>query len=101
MATPAIGGTGMARPAARAGGRNGTEEFHSAILPAAHEAAILFSAGHTEAATALLKAEIKDAMGRNNQQAWLMLFDLHQHAANRAVRRWPPPPGVGARAVRR
>lgn len=84
MATPAIGGTGMARPAARAGGRNGTEEFHSAILPAAHEAAILFSAGHTEAATALLKAEIKDAMGRNNKQAWLMLFDLHQHAANRA-----------------
>ena len=79
MATPAA-----ARPAARPAGRVGTEEYHSAPLPTAQEAAVLYSANHAQAATALLQAEIKDAMGRNNKQAWLMLFDLHQIAANRA-----------------
>jgi len=44
---------------------------------------VLYAANHAEAATAILKAEIKDAMGRNNKQAWLMLFDLHQIAQNR------------------
>jgi anti-anti-sigma regulatory factor len=79
MATPAA-----ARPAARPTGRVGNEEFHSAVLPTAQEAAVLYSANHAPAATALLRAEIKDAMGRNNKQAWLMLFDLYQIAANRA-----------------
>jgi anti-anti-sigma regulatory factor len=78
MATPAA-----ARPAARPAGRVGTEEYHSAPLPTAQEAAVLYSANHAQAATDLLRAEIKDAMGRNNKQAWLMLFDLYQLAANR------------------
>lgn len=79
MATPAA-----ARPAARPAGRVGTEEYHSAPLPTAQEAAVLYSANHAQAAIHLLRAEIKDAMGRNNKQAWLMLFDLYQIAANRA-----------------
>jgi len=86
MATSAAGlpPAGSARPAAaRPGGRVGTEEFHSASLPAAQEAAVLYSANNGEAATALLKHEIKDPVGRNNKQAWLMLFDLHQAAQNR------------------
>lgn len=71
------------RPVARAPGRLGSEEFHSAPLPTAQEAAVLYAANHAEAAIALLKAEIRDAMGRNNKQAWLMLFDLYQAAPNR------------------
>lgn len=86
MATSALGGSagGHIRPVARQAGRLGSEEYHSAALPVAQEAAILYSANSAEAATALLKAEIKDPMGRNNKQAWLMLFDLHQLASNRA-----------------
>lgn len=72
------------RPAGRAGGRTGSEEYHSSGLPAAQEAAVLYSANHADSAIALLKAEIKDALGRNNKQAWLMLFDLYQIAQNRA-----------------
>lgn len=78
MATPAA-----ARPAARPTGRVGTEEYHSAVLPIAQEAAVLYSANHAPVAAALLRAEIKDAMGRNNKQAWLMLFNLYQIAGNR------------------
>lgn len=86
MATSAAGlpPAGSARPAARPGGRVGTEEFHSASLPVAQEAAVLYSANNPEAATVLLKHEIKDPVGRNNKQAWLMLFDLHQAAQDRA-----------------
>ena len=85
MATPAVGGTspGSVRPA-RPPGRIGSEEYHSGSLPTAQEAAILFSANHGDAAAALLNAEIKDPVGRNNKQAWLMLFDLHQVARKRA-----------------
>ncbi len=85
MASPAASGTPPVtpRPMARAAGRLGSEEYHSAPLPVAQEAAVLFSANHAEFATALLRGEIKDAMGRNNKQAWLMLFDLYQNAANR------------------
>src|SRR5688572_8944494 len=79
MATPAA-----ARPAARPSGRVGTEEYHSAPLSTAQEAAVLYAANHVAAATELLRAEIKDAMGRNNKQAWLMLFDLYLIAANKA-----------------
>jgi hypothetical protein len=85
MATnPAVGGTspGALRPA-RPAGRMGTEEYHSGSLPTAQEAAVLFSANHAQAAAALLSAEIKDTVGRNNKQAWLMLFDLHQVARDR------------------
>ena len=87
MATSAAGlpPAGSARPAApRPGARVGTEEFHSASLPVAQEAAVLYSANNPEAAAALLKHEIKDPVGRNNKQAWLMLFDVHQAAQNRA-----------------
>ncbi|HEX3061167.1 MAG TPA: hypothetical protein VHP55_00800 [Usitatibacter sp.] len=65
------------RPA-RPAGRLGSEEFNSGALPTAQEAAVLYAANHVEAAAAILKAEVKDAVGRNNKQAWLMLFDLYQ-----------------------
>ena len=83
MATPAVGNSaGGVRPV-RTAGRLGSEEFHSAPLPIAQEAAILYSAGHTNAAVAVLRNEIKDAAGRNNKQAWLMLFDLYQLAQDK------------------
>jgi anti-anti-sigma regulatory factor len=84
MATPAVGGApGGVRPAARSAGRLGSEEYHSASLPTAQEAAVLYSANHAPSAIGLLRHEIKDAMGRNNKQAWLMLFDLYQLAPNK------------------
>ena len=85
MATPAPGSSAsnIRPPAARGGGRLGSEEYHSAPLSAPQEAAVLYSANNASAATAILKAEIKDPAGRNNKQAWLMLFDLHQVAQNR------------------
>jgi len=87
MATPATGTSPPSniRPQApRTPGRLGSEEFHSAPLPGPQEAAVLYSANQAAAAASLLKAEIKDPAGRNNKQAWLMLFDLHQAAQNRA-----------------
>lgn len=86
MATSAASGNPASnvRPAPRPAGRLGSEEYHSAALPTAQEAAVLFAANHAEAAIALLKVEIKDVMGRNNKQAWLMLFDLYQTIPNRA-----------------
>ncbi len=82
MAIPAAAGQPGPRPA-RPAARQGTEEYHSAPLPTAQEAAVLYSANHAAPAAALLKHEIKDALGRNNKQAWLMLFELHQLAASR------------------
>lgn len=84
MATPAVGGS-SASPlrAARPAGRLGSEEYHSGALPTAQEAAILYASNHADAAANLLKAEIKDSVGRNNKQAWLMLFDLYLVAQNR------------------
>jgi anti-anti-sigma regulatory factor len=79
MATPAA-----TRPPPRPAGRIGSEEYHSSVLPTAQEAAVLYSANHAPGAIGVLRAEIKDAMGRNNKQAWLMLFDLYQTAANKA-----------------
>jgi anti-anti-sigma regulatory factor len=63
---------------ARPAGRLGSDEFNSGALPTAQEAAVLYAANHVEAAAAILKAEVKDPVGRNNKQAWLMLFDLYQ-----------------------
>ena len=85
MATPAPGSSAsnIRPPAARVAGRLGSEEYHSAPLPTPQEAAVLYAANHPGAAASLLKAEIKDAAGRNNKQAWLMLFDLHQAAQSR------------------
>lgn len=71
------------RPGPRPAGRLGSEEYHSAPLPATQEAAVLYAGNHANAAIALLKAEIKDAAGRHNKQAWLMLFDLYHIAQNR------------------
>jgi anti-anti-sigma regulatory factor len=84
VATSAIGANSPSpiRPA-RPAGRLGSEEYNSGALPTAQEAAILYAADHAEAAAALLKAEVKDPVGRNNKQAWLMLFDLHHMAQNR------------------
>ena len=84
MVSPVTGGssTGSIR-AARPISRVGSEEYHSAALPTAQEAAVLYSANHAAAAVALLRNEIKDPVGRNNKQAWLMLFDLFQIAQNR------------------
>jgi anti-anti-sigma regulatory factor len=83
LASPAVGATSPAVHQARAVNRLGSDEYHSGSLPVAQEAAILYSANHTDAAIALLDAEVKDAIGRNNKQAWLMLFDLHQVARRR------------------
>jgi anti-anti-sigma regulatory factor len=94
MATPAVGsgtnpgasGSGVRAAAAAAKpapGRIGNDEFHSATLPSAQEAAVLFAAGHADAAARLLKAEIKDPASKGNKQAWLMLFDLYQIQPNR------------------
>jgi anti-anti-sigma regulatory factor len=52
-------------------------------LPPAQEAAVLYSANRTDAAISLLKAEIREASGKGNKQAWLMLFDLYHIADNR------------------
>jgi anti-anti-sigma regulatory factor len=84
LVSPATSGssTGSIR-AARPISRVGSEEYHSAALPMAQEAAVLYSANHPSAAIAILKNEIKDPIGRNNKQAWLMLFDLYQIAQNR------------------
>ncbi len=70
-------------PPTRAAGRLGSEDFHSAPLAATQEAAVLYSANRPEAATSLLRAEIRDPVGRNNKQPWLMLFDLYHVAQNR------------------
>jgi anti-anti-sigma regulatory factor len=84
MASPAAGTTPPSpiRPA-RPAGRLGSEEFNSSTLPTAQEAAVLYAANHPEAAANTLKVEIKDPVGRNNKQAWLMLFDLFQVAQNK------------------
>jgi len=84
MASPAAGNTPPSpiRPS-RPAGRLGSEEYNSGTLPTAQEAAVLYAANHAEAAAAILKAEIKDPVGRNNKQAWLMLFDLYQVTQNK------------------
>ena len=84
MASPAAGTTPPSpiRPS-RPAGRLGSEEYNSGTLPTAQEAAVLYAANHAEAAAAILRAEIKDPVGRNNKQAWLMLFDLYQVTQNK------------------
>ena len=67
----------------RSSGRVGSEEYHSGALPAPQEAAVLYAANHADAAIGLLRNEVKDSVGRNSKQAWLMLFDLYQVTANR------------------
>jgi len=82
---PAAGApTSSALRQPRAPGRVGSEEYHSGSLPTTQEAAVLYASNHPDAAIALLRSEIKDAAGRNNKQAWLMLFDLYQVGPDRA-----------------
>lgn len=85
MASPVTGPpSGFRSALPRTSGRLGSEDYHSAHLPVPQEAAVLYAANHPAAAGALLKNEIKDANGRNNKQAWLMLFDVCQATGNRA-----------------
>lgn len=85
MAPTSVGttSTGAPKPAARPTGRTGNEEFHSAPLSVAQEAAVLYAAGHAAAAESVLRAETRDPAGRTNRQAWLMLFDLFEVGQNR------------------
>lgn len=76
--------TGNPKPSSRSPGRTGSEEFHSATLPAAQEAAVLYSANLASVAEASLKAQVRGATGRSNKQPWLMLFDLFEVTQNRA-----------------
>ena len=72
------------RPASRPAGRIGSEEYHSAPLPPAQEAAVLYAANLVAPAEAILKAMTKDPANRSNKQPWLMLFDLFEVTQNRA-----------------
>lgn len=44
---------------------------------------MLYAANFADAASQLLRIEIKDSAGRSNKQAWLILFDLYQVGSNR------------------
>ena len=56
MASPAIGSSPPSgiRPPGRPQARVGSEEYHSAALPTAQEAALLYAANHAEAAGKLV-----------------------------------------------
>jgi len=90
MATPAAASSGAKSPrsadgAARpAAGMVGSPEYHTSPLSPTQEAAVLYSADRAQACLALLKEHLKDPVGKNNKQAWLMLFDLYQTAQSRA-----------------
>jgi anti-anti-sigma regulatory factor len=86
VATTAAGAAsaGTPRPAPRAQGRIGSEEFHSAPLPAAQEAAVLYAANMPAPAEAILKGLTRDPASRTNKQPWLMLFDLFEVTQNRS-----------------
>ncbi|MGE0356677.1 MAG: STAS domain-containing protein [Burkholderiales bacterium] len=86
MAPPAASPSTLAaaRHAARPAGRTGSEEFHSAQLPPAQEAAVLYAANLPGPAEALLRSLTKDPASRSNKQPWLMLFDLFEVTQNRA-----------------
>jgi anti-anti-sigma regulatory factor len=86
VATTAAGASpaGTPRPAPRAPGRIGSEEFHSAPLPEAQEAAVLYAANMPAPAEAVLKGLTRDPASRTNKQPWLMLFDLFEVTQNRA-----------------
>jgi anti-anti-sigma regulatory factor len=65
-------------------GRVGNEEYNSAPLPPAQEAAVLYAANFVTPAEALLKVETRDPASRSGKQPWLMLFDLYEVTQNRA-----------------
>ncbi len=75
---------GQPRPVPRAPGRIGSEEYHSAPLPPAQEAAVLYAANMPGPAEAILKGLTRDPASRTNKQPWLMLFDLFEVTQNRS-----------------
>jgi len=75
---------GQPRPVPRAPGRIGSEEYHSAPLPPAQEAAVLYAANMPVPAEAILKGLTRDPASRTNKQPWLMLFDLFEVTQNRS-----------------
>ncbi len=48
-----------------------------------HEAAVLFSADYYDATLEVLKEYLRDASGKSNIRAWLMMFDFYQITHNR------------------
>ncbi len=84
LTAPGAPSAGAPRPAPRAPGRVGTEEYHSAPLPPAQEAAVLYAANLPAPAEAILKGLTRDPASRTNKQPWLMLFDLFEVTQNRS-----------------
>ncbi len=80
----ATASSGQSRPVPRAPGRIGSEEYHSAPLPPAQEAAVLYAANMPGPAEAILKGLTRDPASRTNKQPWLMLFDLFEVTQNRS-----------------
>lgn len=74
-----------AAPAAapRVPGAVGNAEHYSAPLPPTQEAAVLYACDHSEAAIQLLRLVLRDPVGKNNSQAWLMLLELYQLTNNK------------------
>jgi anti-anti-sigma regulatory factor len=87
----------------------GTAQIYSEKLEGAAEAAVLFAAGHLDAAVDVLRAAVADVTRSGDPVPWLMLFEMYHCAAKReefdalAVRyrnafdRAPPPWGYPAR----
>jgi ABC-type transporter Mla MlaB component len=89
MATPISGKPGSAQrptavptPAAQA---PSSEQIlpDSTNFPPLYEAAILYAAGHADAAQETLKDYMKTTDGKNSIRTWLMLFDFYHLTANR------------------
>jgi ABC-type transporter Mla MlaB component len=55
----------------------------STNFPPLYEAAILYAAGHADAAQETLKDYMKTTDGKNSIRTWLMLFDFYHLTANR------------------
>ncbi|HQW37967.1 MAG TPA: STAS domain-containing protein [Usitatibacteraceae bacterium] len=83
ISTTGAAHAGAPRPAQRPAGRVGSEEYHSAPLPPAQEAAVLYAANLVAPAEAILKGLTRDPASRTNKQPWLMLFDLFELTQNR------------------
>ncbi len=93
MATPISGKPGSPqRPtavptakAAPAAQTPSTEQIlpDSTNFPPLYEAAILYAAGHSDAAQETLKDYMKTTDGKNSIRTWLMLFDFYHLTANR------------------
>jgi ABC-type transporter Mla MlaB component len=93
MATPISGKPGSSQrptavPAAKpapAAQTPSTEQIlpDSTNFPPLYEAAILYAAGHSDAAQETLKDYMKTTDGKNSIRTWLMLFDFYHLTGNR------------------